>query len=208
MHRPSPILRAARVLALGASLLALLVTCVVGALPAPAAPPPGSAPLRLLDLDGQRVDPFAGEAAARVFLFVRGDCPISNRYAPEMSRIFDDYAPRGVRFSLVYPDPDEQAADIRRHVAEYGYPFGALRDPEHSLVALAGARITPEVAVYRPDGRLAYRGRIDDRWADFGKSRPAATRQDLREALEAVLAGRPVDPPTTDAVGCYISDLR
>lgn len=197
-----------RRVASGLRILATAVLTLTVTLAAVAAPPPGAAPLRLLDLEGKRVDPFAGEAAVRVFLFVRGDCPISNRYAPEMARIWETYAPRGVRFSLVYPDPDENAAAIRRHIAEYGYPFGALRDPEHALVEQSGARITPEVAVYGPDGTLAYRGRIDDRWADFGKSKPAPARQDLREALDAVLAGRPVAEPTTEAIGCFISDLR
>jgi hypothetical protein len=82
----------------------------------------------------------------------------------------------------------------------------ALRDPDHALVKAAGATITPEAAVFA-GGRFVYRGRIDDRYVDLGVERPAATKRDLAEALAAVIAGRPVTPPTTQAVGCFIADF-
>ena len=57
------------------------------------------------------------------------------------------------------------------------------------------------------DGEIAYRGRIDNAWGDLGARRPRASRQDLREALRAVLRGEPVPQPRTDAIGCNIPDL-
>lgn len=166
-------------------------------------------PLRLLDLEGGQVDPFGGsDAEATVFLFVRSDCPISNRYAPVVRQLIARFGSRGVDFHLVYVDPDESPEIIGAHMREYNYPGGALRDPEHRLVELTGASRTPEAAVFGPEHKLVYRGRIDDRYVDFGTARPAPSQHDLADALVAVLAGEPVALRTTEAVGCYISDLR
>lgn len=163
----------------------------------------------LTDLDGNEVRSLAaGGSLATVFVFTRSDCPISNRYAPEVRRMAEEFSPRGVEFRLVYLDRDETTEQIRAHMAEFGYVCGALRDSRHELVALTGASVTPEVAVFLADGCMVYRGRIDDRWVDFGKARAAATRHDLEEALESVVAGRPVERPETEAVGCFIPDLQ
>jgi hypothetical protein len=82
-----------------------------------------------------------------------------------------------------------------------------VRDPDHALVKYAGAKVTPEAAVYA-GGRIVYRGRIDDRYVDFGVERPQATRRDLAEAIASVVAGRAVVQPKTQAVGCFIADFR
>ena len=143
-----------------------------------------------------------------MFLFTRTDCPISNRYAPEVHRLHAKFANRGVDFWLVYPDPDESAEAIRQHIEEYDYALRPLKDPEHTLVRLTEARVTPEAAVFAGVGNMVYRGRIDDRYVDFGKARAAATTHDLEQALLATLDGRPVADPTTEAVGCYIPPLE
>ena len=75
-----------------------------------------------------------------------------------------------------------------------------------ALVKFSGATITPEAAVYA-GGRVQYRGRIDDRFVDFGVDRPAAIEHDLQDAIAAILAGKPVAQPETQAVGCYIADF-
>jgi len=168
-----------------------------------------STPVRLLDLTGRQIDPFqAAEAKAVVFLFIRTDCPISNRYAPEVRRLDEKFAASGVTFYLVYPDPDESAETIRRHLQEYKYRLGALRDPQHSLVKLTGVRVTPEAAVFAPQRRMIYRGRIDDRYMAFGQARPTPTTHDLEQVLETIIAGKPITGKTTAAIGCFISDLR
>jgi hypothetical protein len=159
-------------------------------------------------------DPFLDRTAkAVVLLFTRSDCPISNRYAPEVRRIYDRYASRNLRFFLVYPDRDETLDSIARHRAEYSYPFGFIRDPRHELVDKAHVSVTPEAAVFVPRPaqqawQLVYHGRIDDRVADFGKSRPEPSRRDLQDVLDAVLEGKPVPRAETKAIGCFISDLR
>ncbi len=168
-----------------------------------------STQLSLLDLQGRQVDPLKQtDAKATVFLFTRTDCPISNRYAPEVLRLHAKFKSDNVRFWLVYPDPDESVKAIREHVKEYGYSFSVLRDPHHRLVKKTQVKVTPEAAVFVPARRMVYRGRIDDRYVDFGKARATPTQNDLEQALQAILEGRPVDRAMTPAVGCFISDLQ
>jgi AhpC/TSA family protein len=168
--------------------------------------------LSLLDLEGKSVTPLADqEARAVVFIFTRPDCPISNRYAPEVRRLSASFAPEKVKFWLVYPDADAPPDSIRRHVKEYEYNCGALRDPRHELVKATGVSVTPEAAVFvfnRSGARMIYRGRIDDRHAALGKYRPAPAARDLEDVLTAVVKGAAVEFRTTPAVGCYISDLK
>lgn len=167
-----------------------------------------SRPLPLFDLTGLQIDPFAAEnVKATVFLFARTDCPISNRYAPEVRRLYDRFSSRGVAFWLVYPNPEITAEAIRQHVEDYSYSLQVLCDPQHALVKLTGAQVTPEAAVFNGAGQMLYRGRIDDRFPDFGIVREPKSR-DLQDALEAVLDGRPVASETTQAVGCLIQDLK
>ena len=143
-----------------------------------------------------------------VLIFVSTDCPISNRYAPEIQRLYKEFAPRGVRLELVYPNPADDDVKVKRHLAEFGYPPTiGVRDPEHVLVKSVRATITPEAVLLAGDKRVLYRGRIDDRFAELGVERPAPTTHDLRDALAAALAGKPVTPPTTQAVGCFIADM-
>lgn len=163
----------------------------------------------VLDLGGKAVDPLGDtNGRAVVLIFARTDCPISNRYAPEVRRLYAEFAQKGVEFYLVFPDRDESAATIRGHLDEYDYPLEALRDVEHDLVERTGASITPEVAVFTPGGEMVYRGRIDNRYVDFGRARAKATRHDLQLALDAVLEGQVVDNSRTRAVGCFIADLK
>jgi thiol-disulfide isomerase/thioredoxin len=142
-----------------------------------------------------------------VLIFIRTDCPISNRYAPELQRLYREYSSR-IAFYLVYADPSESAKDIQKHMSDYGYKFDALRDPGHDLVKLAKARVTPEAALFSARGDLLYHGRIDDLYVDLGKSKREATTHDLQDAIDAVLAGKPVAVPETRAAGCFLSDIQ
>ena len=108
-------------------------------------------------------------------------------------------------------DPAEQSDAIRRHLRAFGYGEEALRDPGHELVRLTGATVTPEVAVFVADAsglRLVYRGRIDDRAVDFGRTRPAPRVRDLEQVLEALVSGQAVPARTTTATGCFIPELK
>lgn len=157
------------------------------------------------ELDGTPVEPLAParDIEATVLLFVMTDCPISNRYAPEMRRLHDEFADT-VRFWLVYVDTHRPVDELREHRASFGYPFGAVRDVDGALAGLAGATVTPEVAVFDPERRLIYRGRIDDRYVSFGVARRAPRTRDLHDRLRRVAAGETLAFSETRAVGCYI----
>jgi hypothetical protein len=119
--------------------------------------------LGLRDVEGVRREPLkvpAGHLAALVF--VTHDCPISNAYAHEIRRICDEYAPRGLQCTLIYTDPALKDA-AARHAQDYGHgDYLKIVDRNGALAKAAGATITPEVVLIRPDESLAYRGRIDN----------------------------------------------
>ena len=140
-----------------------------------------------------------------VYVFTTTDCPISNRYAPDITRLAARFA-RQAKFVLVYPVPGDSDAKIAEHRKKFGYGIPFQRDRDQVLVRQTGVTVTPEVAVMR-DGRVLYRGRIDDRFVDFGKERPAPMHHDLENALTAILRGAPVADKETRAIGCFISDL-
>jgi len=165
--------------------------------------------LTVFDLAGHPVNPFGAENdKAMVWIFVRTDCPISNRYAPEIRRLEETFARTGVKFWLVYPDADAAPDAIEQHLKNYQLPRNVLRDPRHDLVRIGQVRVTPEAAVFLPGRRLVYHGRIDNRYVDLGKERPEATQHDLQNVLEAILQGKPVPYRNAKAVGCYLSDLK
>jgi len=147
------------------------------------------------------------EARAVVLIFTAVTCPISNYFAPEAERIHADYRGRDLDFYLVYADADTAIDDIREHVEDFGYTMPVLLDFDHVLVERTGATVTPEAVVLSPEGEVLYRGRIDDTYVDFGKQRAAPTRRDLREALDAVLAGRRPEVERTEPVGCFIPSV-
>jgi hypothetical protein len=163
---------------------------------------------QIVDLSGAARDPFHSPASARVFLFVRSDCPITNRYAPELQRIAAEFSGRKVEFWLVYPDPAETPRAIETHMAEYRLPGTPLRDPHHDIVKRAQATVAPEAAVFDATGKLRYHGRVDDRYVTFGKARAVVLTHDLEAAIFSVLADRPVADPVTRAIGCALSDLK
>jgi peroxiredoxin len=163
----------------------------------------------LRDTQGAAHSPaeWSGRKAVLLF-FVTVDCPIGNSYVPEMNRIREAYEPRGVLTWAVQADPSVAAADVAKYAKEYRYSFPLLLDPSQILVRHTGAAITPQVAVLSPEGRLLYLGRIDNRVEDFGKARPKATVNDLRNTLDAVLAGKPVPAERTKSIGCSIPESK
>jgi hypothetical protein len=154
-----------------------------------------------INLAGKAVNVFEHETApAIVLVFLRTDCPISNRYAPELLRLQRQF--KNIRFWLVYPN--DEAAAIEQHLTTYGFTrLQALRDPQQTLVKLARAQVTPEAAVFI-NGNLIYRGRIDDRVIAFGKQRPQPKQRELAATLTAVAQGTKLSFKEQPAVGCYI----
>jgi peroxiredoxin len=166
---------------------------------------PGSAGFSLRDTHGAtHTNTEWTRAKAVVVYFVTVDCPVGNSYVPEMNRIHADYAARGVVTWAVLADPYVSTADVAKYADDFHYGFPLVLDPTQMLVKRAGATIMPQAAVFSPEGKLLYLGRIDNKYEDFGKARPRATVPDLRNALDQVLAGKPVSPDRTKSIGCAI----
>jgi thiol-disulfide isomerase/thioredoxin len=170
----------------------------------------GDTKVALKDISGEERRPFAlGDEKASVLFFVLHDCPVANAYAPEIRRVVESYEKKKVRFALVYVDPDLTVAEIEKHRKQYGHQgYPAFFDKKHVLVKATGADVTPEAAVIGKDGRIVYRGRISNLYADYGKRRRIVTEHDLRDALDAVLAGKPVAKSRTRAIGCFIPEAN
>ena len=184
------------------SLLAALLTLGQAGL---AEAEPAADELAFTDVRGKQHTPFSsGKAKAVVFVFLLRDCPVSNVYAPELTRIHKAYAKKGVALYLVHPDRDTDAKTARAHASEYKLSAPVVLDHDHKLTRLAKASVTPEAAVFDAKARLLYHGRIDNLYADFGKKRFKPTQHDLRDTLDALLAGKRLAKRTTEAVGCYI----
>ncbi len=137
--------------------------------------------------------------SATVFVFTATQCPVANAYTPRLIELGRDYEKRGVRIFLVYADASQSLAQVKSHVRERALAFPAVRDYGNTLADALGANVTPEAVIVDRQRSIRYRGRIDD-----NKDRAKVIRSDVREALDALLAGRPVARPRTLAFGCTI----
>jgi hypothetical protein len=178
--------------------IAWLTSSAVSA-PSGAAAPAAPA-LSWQDVTGKRYGAadLAG-ARATVFLFTSTQCPISNRYAPRIVELAKQYQPRGIRFFLVNSNREDSRETVARDAKERGFPFPAVKDTGTALADRLNAQCTPQAIVLDGTGAIRYTGRIDDH-----QDREQVARQDLREALDALLAGRPVAQARTLPFGCAI----
>ncbi len=144
---------------------------------------------------------------AVVVAFIGTECPINNAYAPRLAELARAYADKGVQFLAVNSNCNDAPAVIAGHAKKYGLTFPVLRDAANVVADRFGARRTPEAFVLDRDRRVVYRGRIDDQYG-VGYKRDAPTRRDLAEALDEVLAGKPVSLPVTKPAGCFIARAR
>ena len=157
------------------------------------------------DLNGKPVQVFPSPAKhGLVVFFVVTGCPIANSYVPEMNRIAKEYGPQGFDFQFAYVDSLFSPESLKRHHRDYKVNISPLNDSGRTLVRMAGATRTPESAVFTPEGKLLYDGRIDDLYASLGRKRPKPTVRDLRRTLDAIAKGKPVPVKHTEVVGCVM----
>jgi len=144
-----------------------------------------------------------------VTFFIASDCPISNAYAPEISRICRAYADKGVACTLAYEDTTIASGALEQHRSEYQLlGVTATWDKDRKLANGAQVTITPTAVITDSRGSIRYQGRIDNLYVNVGRTRQQVTNHDLANALDAVLAGKPVRQPRTEALGCYIEPPR
>jgi peroxiredoxin len=163
----------------------------------------------LVGVDGHRYRPLAVMSGARgnVLFFVANECPIANRQAPEIARVAAAAARDGFAVFVVNVDADRSDIEVADHARDHALPAPVLVDRRHELVRMLGVTATPEVAVVLPGGTIAYRGRIDDRFADLDARRPAPRSTYLRDALDSIRSGRPIATPRTEPLGCAVPPL-
>jgi thiol-disulfide isomerase/thioredoxin len=149
---------------------------------------------------------FSTNGIATALVFVTPECPISNKYVPEIKRLESQFRQQGVEFILVYSDPSITEEAIEKHLSEYSLSVRHVRDADQTLAKACGARMTPEVVVFGKGKTLLYRGRIDDRFRNLGRQ-TEPHHHDLRDVLEAVTSGKPAAFRETETVGCYIPNL-
>ncbi|HEY6488303.1 MAG: redoxin domain-containing protein [Terracidiphilus sp.] len=159
-------------------------------------------------VDGKPISDLGGPGIRVVVLiFAASDCPISNRYVPEVARLHREFTSQGVHFWWVFPNPQDTTSIVARHDRAFAISESVVLDTQQTLVRKAHATITPESAVFViRDGsmREVYHGRIDDRYLAFGRERPAPQHHELEVAIAAALAGKPVTPSAGPPVGCVI----
>jgi len=166
---------------------------------------------QLPDTDGRTValSDFEGKKALLV-MFICNHCPFVRHVRDELARLGREYQERGAGIVAIssndivaYPADGPDA--MREEKARFGYTFPYLLDETQDVAKAYGAACTPDFFLYDAGRRLVYRGQLDD--SRPGNGRPV-TGRDLRAALDAVLAGAPVDEDQRPSVGCNIKWKR
>lgn len=198
-------------LILGTVALVVVVAAGYSMVRAQEAVPAGQVPIggkvanvELATLTGEKTQlhSYAGKSGTLV-LFIATRCPISNDYNSRMAELARDYAARGFAVIGINPNRTEPAEEVVKHAADNSLGFAVLKDPNNRVADYLGASFTPEAYLFDRDWVLRYHGRIDN------SQNPAnITSRDLRTALDAVGAGKPVPVAETKAFGCTIKRVK
>lgn len=169
-------------------------------LPAPPAIGTMIEDFKLPDADGKEhsLSSLKGKSGI-VLIFIATRCPVSNGYNERMERLAEDYKAKGINVIGINSNVTELAAEVRAHAAEKHLTFTILKDDGNKIADRLGATRTPEAYVLDASGKLMYHGRIDN------SQNPAhIISNDLRDALDALIAGKPIQKTTGAAFGCTI----
>lgn len=156
-----------------------------------------SVPVRKISGEAVAIDP--AQSAATVIVFISAECPISLEYADRLAALSKTLASGSVRFLAVAPNFNETDDAVRKMARDAELPFPVFRDPGANLAVSLGARMTPVAVVLDREGRIRYRGQIDD-----ARNPARVKRETLRLAVEDILAGRQINEPETRSLGCAI----
>jgi peroxiredoxin/mono/diheme cytochrome c family protein len=144
---------------------------------------------------------------AFVLVFVGTECPLANLYVPTLVALHKEYAGKGVQFLAINSNAQDTFVRVAAHAVEREVPFPVLKDFDHQVADALGAQRTPEAFLLDAEHVIRYQGRIDDQYG-VGYQRDRPTRQDLKEAIDELLAGKPITTPTTPVAGCVIARVR
>jgi peroxiredoxin len=154
----------------------------------------------LPDANGTRrsFDSLKG-ANGTVLIFVSVNCPVSNAYNERMEKLAADYKARGISVVGINANQTESIADIKRHAAEKNLTFPILKDAGNKIADKLGAQVTPEAFFIDANSKLVYHGRIDN-----SRNAASISASELRDAIEAKLAGQAITKAEAKAFGCSI----
>jgi peroxiredoxin len=138
-------------------------------------------------------------AKGTVILFIATKCPVSNNYNERMEKLAQDYKAKGINVIGINSNYTEPAAEIKAHAAERGLTFPILKDEGNKIADRWGATRTPEAYVLDANMKLVYHGRIDNSQKIEG-----ITSNDLRDALDELVAGKAITKTGGAAFGCTI----
>jgi thiol-disulfide isomerase/thioredoxin len=165
-------------------------------------------PAELPATDGKSYPPLdAAEKKAVVLFFVSPFCSTTRPFMKEINSISADYADKAT-ITLVHSDSEITIEVAFQHADLEQVKARVLIDKSQQLAKHVGATTTPEAVIVSPAGEVMYRGRINDLYLGPTKRQRSATTHDLREALDAVLTGKPVSSPQQPAQGCKIGGLN
>ncbi|MFK8112778.1 MAG: redoxin domain-containing protein [Rubripirellula sp.] len=139
-----------------------------------------------------------------VVCFLGTECPLAKVYGPRLERMSQTFGKRGVAFIGINSNIQDSMEELANYVVRHGITFPVGKDFDRSVALQSGATRTPEAFVIDRDGVIQYQGRIDDQY-EPGLARSEATQHDLKDAIELLLAGKPVQNPRVEAVGCLIA---
>ncbi|MFN9462921.1 MAG: redoxin family protein [Planctomycetota bacterium] len=145
-----------------------------------------------------------GSHKAYVFVFVTSDCPIVKKTLPKLLDLYRIYHTQDVLFVCVNVGANDTIRDMASQALEYQAPWLFVKDYDAKAAKTLGITRTPQVAVLNSNHELVYRGRVDDQFR-LGGTKPSASRDDLKIAIDELLAGKEISVPETISDGCAIS---
>lgn len=164
-------------------------------------------PFALPDTEGRVVslDDFK-DAPAVLVMFMCNHCPYVKHVRQELARFCQEYQDKGVGIVGINSNdtdkyPEDSPENMKAEKAAVGYTFPYLFDEMQQVARDYQAACTPDFFLFGPDRRLVYRGQFDN--SRPGSDKPV-TGADLRAAVDAVLAGKPVSDQQIPSAGCNI----
>jgi peroxiredoxin len=145
------------------------------------------------------------EAQVLVVVFTCNHCPYAKAVEDRLVQLQHDYQERGVRLVAINPNddaayPDDSFEAMKTRARQKGFNFPYLRDESQGVARAYDAACTPDIFVFDRARKLVYNGRFDDNWQVPSK----VSRQDLRVAIDATLAGRAPGFDPVPSMGCSI----
>jgi len=134
-----------------------------------------------------------------VLLFIAVQCPVSNAYNERMAKLAEDYKAKGIAVIGINSNVAEDAAAVKAHAEQNKLSFPILKDSSNKIADKLGASVTPEAYFIDAGNKLLYHGRIDN-----ARNAAQLETSDLRNALDAALAGKAIEKTEAKAFGCSI----